>query len=110
MPKPVKIKKAKSFMFTTKHHSFAGWLGVVVCAISITVLVSSVYLSFINKGVSSVAIGGMGLSSLLLDFVGLISGVTSLNERDIHRWVPITAIVANIVMIVLWVAIVMHGR
>lgn len=110
MPKPVKIKKAKSFMFTTKHHSFTGWLGLVAGCISIGVLSTSVYLAFDNKGSSSVAFGSMGLFSLILDFIGLIAGITALNEKDIHRWVPIAAIVGNAVFMLAWIAIVFHGR
>jgi len=109
MPKPVKIKKAKSFMFTTKHHSFSGWLGVVAGCISIGVLVMSIYLAFINKGSSSVAISGMGLFSLVLNIIGLIAGITALNERDIHRWVPITSIVGNSLFMFLWVVVVFYG-
>jgi len=109
MPKPVKIKKAKSFMFTTKHHSFSGWMGFVAGCISIAVFVTSIYLAFVNKGQSSVAIGGVAFSALLLDFIGVLAGITALNERDIHRWVPIAAIVGNAIMIFLWVALVMQA-
>lgn len=110
MPKPVKIKKAKSFMFTTKHHSFSGVLGCVVCVVSIFVLVSSIYLAFRSAGKSTVAIGGTAFFSLILDFLGVICGLTALSERDIHKWVPIVAIVANGIVMFLWIAVVIHGR
>lgn len=110
MPKPVKIKKAKSFMFTTKHHSFAGVLGCVSCVISISVMIAGIYLSFRNAGKSSVAIGGVAMFALILNFLGIICGLTALSERDIHRWVPIMSIIANGIVLVLWIAIVIHGR
>lgn len=108
MPKPVKIKKPKSFMFTTKHHSFAGWMGCISGIISIGVFLSAVYLAFINKGRSSVSIGGAAFFAMILDFLGVISGITALSERDIHRWVPITAIAGNSVMLFVWVMIMIH--
>lgn len=109
MPKPVKIKKPKSFMFTTKHHSFAGVMGCLLCVISILVLVFSIYLSFVNKGKSSIMMGSQGFLSLILDFIGIIAGITALSERDIHRWVPIVSIASNSVILVLWVLLVIHG-
>jgi len=109
MPRPVKIKKAKSFMFTTKHHSFSGVMGCILCVISITVLVGGIYLAFVNKGKSDLMIGGCAFFALILNILGIISGLTSLSERDIHRWVPYTSIVANSVVLALWVLLVIRG-
>lgn len=109
MPKPVKIKKPKSFMFTTKHHSFSGIMGCIVCIISILVMIIGIYSAFINKGKSSLMIGSQGMLSLVLNFIGIISGVTALSERDIHKWVPITAIVANGIMLSVWILLVLNG-
>ena len=110
MPKPVKIKKPKSFMFTTKHHSFSGVMGVVVCVISILVMTGGIYMAFINKGKSNVTMGAEGLFAMILDLLGIISGITALSERDIHRWVPILSIIANMIVLAVWIALVMLGR
>lgn len=109
MPKPVKIKKAKSFMFTTKHHSFLGVLGCVMCVISAATMTFSIYLAFINAGKSTVAIGGMSLFALILSFIGIISGIVGLPERDIHKWEPITSIIANSAVLALWITLVIYG-
>ena len=110
MPKPVKIKKAKSFMFTTKHHSFSGVMGCVLAVISIAVLTGTIYLAFENAGKSTVMMGAQGLFALILDFIGAIAGITSINERDIHKWVPILSIVVNSLLLVIWVALVIIAR
>lgn len=110
MPKPAKIKKAKSFMFTTKHHSFSGVMGCVLAVISIVVLTGTIYLAFENAGKSTVMMGSQGLFALILDFLGIIAGVTSMNERDIHKWVPILSIVVNSILLVIWVLLVIMGR
>ena len=103
------IKKKKSFMFTTKHHSFPGVVGCIVGAISISVYIFSIYVAFENRGKIPTNISGMAVFALVSDFIGLLCGTTALSERDIHRWVPITSIVANSVMIALWVLLVLYG-
>lgn len=110
MPKPAKIKKAKSFMFTTKHHSFSGVMGCIACVVSIVTLVYGVYLAYLNAGQSSIKMGGIALLALILDFIGVIAGITGLPERDIHKWVPIVSIVVNAIMIGLWVLVVLMGN
>lgn len=109
MPKPAKIKKSKSFMFTTKHHSFSGVMGCIACVVSISVMVYGIYYAYLDAGRLSVSIGGMALFALVLDFIGIISGIAGISERDIHKWVPIVSIVANAVMLVLWVSLVILG-
>ena len=110
MPKPVKIKKPKSFMFTTKHHSFSGVMGVVMCVISIIVLIGGIYMAFVHAGKSNVVMGAESFFAMILNFLGVIAGITALSERDIHRWVPILSIVSNLVVLVIWISLVMLGR
>jgi len=110
MGRPVKIKKPKSFMFTTKHHSFSGVMGCVVCVISIVVLVGSIYMAFTQAGRSSIAIGGIGFFAMILNFIGILAGITAMPERDIHKWVPILSMVANAVILCAWIALVIYGR
>ena len=110
MPKPAKIKKAKSFMFTTKHHSFSGVMGCVLAVISIAVLTGMIYLAFENAGKSTVMMGSQGLFALILDFIGVIAGITSINERDIHKWVPIVSIAVNAIMMSIWILLVITAR
>lgn len=109
MPKPVKIKKKKSFMFTTKHHSFLGVLGAVVAVITATAAVFVVYESFINRGKTTVNLGGVGMFATIANVLGIISGALALNERDIHRWLPIVDIIANIVILTAWILCVVLG-
>ena len=109
MPKPVKIKKPKSFMFTTKHHSFSGVMGGVLGIISIGVLTSSIYFAFTKAGKSSVAMGGAGLFAMILDFIGVLAGLTAMSERDIHKWVPIASMIGNSIVLAIWIALVIYG-
>lgn len=109
MPKPVKIKKKKSFMFTTKHHSFLGVLGAVVAVITAATAVFVVYESFMNRGKTTANLGGMGMFAAIANILGIICGVLALNERDIHRWLPIVDIIVNIVILAAWILCVALG-
>lgn len=109
MPRPVKIRKKKSFMFTTKHHSFTGILGGVIAIVSITALCFCVYSSFMGKGVGNEKLGTIGLFAALSNVIGIICGVTSMNERDIHKWVPIAAGFINTVTLIIWIFLVILG-
>lgn len=109
MPKPVKIKKKKSFMFTTKHHSFLGILGAVVAIITICALFFVTYQSFFYRGKVSLNLGGVGLFAALSNIIGIISGLLALNERDIHIWLPISDITVNILMLLIWIFYVAFG-
>lgn len=110
MAKPKKIKKAKSFMFTTKHHSFSGVLGIVIGVISAIVMSFSIFLAYTNKGASNVAMGSVSLFALILNVVGIVAGTTALAERDIHKWVPIASILFNSVILAAWVILIMWGN
>ena len=109
MPKPAKIKKPKSFMFTTKHHSFSGWMGVILCVLSLAALTGGIYLAFINAGKSNIRMGSQGFFAIILNFIGLIAGITGYPERDIHKWVPILAMASNTIVMAAWVLLVIYS-
>lgn len=110
MAKPKKIKKAKSFMFTTKHHSFSGVMGIVIGVISAIVMSFGIFLAYSNKGASNIAMGGVSLCALILNIVGIVAGTTALAERDIHKWVPIASIIFNSIVLVVWVMLLIWGN
>lgn len=109
MPKPAKIRKKKSFMFTTKHHSFLGVLGAIIAVITVSSLIFLTYLCFIQRGKIAMNLGGVGLFACLANVIGVICGLLALNERDIHRWLPIADMVVNGIIIVVWVLYVILG-
>lgn len=103
------IKKKKSFMFTTKHHSFSGVLGCVIALLSIGIVAYSIYISFKNRGNVSLNLSGAAMFVAISDVIGLVAGISALSERDIHKWVPIAAIIANAIMIAVWVLLILWG-
>lgn len=109
MPKPVKIKKKKSFMFTTKHHSFQGVLGAFIACLTFASLIFVTYESFFYRGKATEKLGSVGMFSAILNVIGIVCGLTALNERDIYRWLPIADMIVNVVVLIIWVMYVLLG-
>ena len=51
----------------------------------------------------------MGFFAALVDVIGIIGGFLALNERDIHRWLPIASIAGNSGVLAVWVSIIILG-
>ncbi len=95
MGKPAKIRKKKSFMFTTRHYSFMSIIGILIglfCALVITMMV---VFSYRNAGDIGRSFGGIGLFSACLNIIAIICGAISIGERDVYITPGIVAIVIN---------------
>ena len=62
-----------------------------------------------RKMMQKKGIGTIGLFAALSNVIGIICGVTSMNERDIHKWVPIAAGFINTVTLIIWIFLVILG-
>ncbi|MCR4923076.1 MAG: hypothetical protein K5931_03625 [Lachnospiraceae bacterium] len=109
MPRPKKIKKKKSFMFTTRHYSFTGILSLFLALFSFVSFAGAVLVSYYSKGNVDIHFGGVGLFALLSNLTGIAAALVSLKERDIYTWMPNTALALNITDIVIWILIIIWG-
>ena len=109
MARPRKIRKRKSFMFTSRHYSMLSIVAFVMGLCSLAGMVGSILLAFAERGKPPAHIGGVGLFGMIGNVVGLIAGVNSLNERDIFRWVSYGAIGLNTAGAVLWIFLILLG-
>ncbi len=109
MPRPKKIRKKKSFMFTSRHYSFIGMLSIVLAMCSLIGMFTAILLSSYNGGKARGGYGGVGLFGTLANITGVIAGVISLRERDIYTWVPRLAIALNLVDIIIWTLLIAWG-
>jgi hypothetical protein len=103
MGKPVKIRKKKSFMFTTRHYSFMSVMGIVLGAINVFFGVAMVTESYRNKGSVDAGYGSAGLFSVFLSVIGIVCGIRSLGERDTYIAPAIVAIAVNGAVILWWI-------
>lgn len=106
MGRPAKIHKKKSFMFTTKHHTFTGIMSALLGVITAFLVVAMIMNSYSQGGDIPINLGGVGLFSVILNIIGVIYGRLGLNERDAHRTPPIFGIILNLAIIVMWVGII----
>lgn len=107
MGRPAKIRKKKSFMFTTRHYSFMSIMGILIGVICAGVVVTSVVHSYYNAGNIDAGFGGIGMFAMLLNVIGTICGVISLGERDIYITPAIVAIAFNSLMITGWIVMIL---
>ena len=107
MGKPAKIRKKKSFMFTTRHYSFMSIMGIMIAAVTIGVICGMVIQSYKSAGSVAVGFGGVGLFSAILNVIGILCAVASLGERDIYIYPAIVAISANGVILLSWIAMIL---
>lgn len=102
MGRPAKTHKKKSFMFTTKHTSFLGVLGIVIAVCAIAIVTTLIIASYHSAGNVEAKFGTIGLIVMILNLIGVISGLISLNERDTYITPGIIAISANGVILLMW--------
>ena len=106
MGKPAKIRKKKSFMFTTRHYSFMSITGILIAVFCACVVITAVMHSYSMAGNVGKGFGGVGLFSALLNLIGVICGIVSLGERDIYITPAIVAIALNGLMILGWLVLI----
>ncbi|HOO26834.1 MAG TPA: DUF6142 family protein [Lachnospiraceae bacterium] len=109
MAKPKKIKKRKSFMFTSRHQSEIGIMSFVLGAASFTGMAAAVSVSFAARGETAPGLGAVGFFAALANIIGIVAGILSLQERDIFLWLPRTALIMNILALALWIVLIILG-
>lgn len=102
MGRPAKIRKKKSFMFTTKHYSFMSILGTAIGVLCLAVAVMMLIFSYRKAGTVETGLGGVGLFSAFLNVIGILCGISSLQERDTYIAPAVVAIAVNAVLVTAW--------
>lgn len=109
MPKSKKIKKKKSFMFSSRHQSEIGLMSLVLGLASFAGMIASVIVSFAGRGETALRLGAVGMFAAIADVIGIAAGFISLKERDIFLWLPRTALILNACALILWIMLVVMG-
>lgn len=109
MARPRKIRKRKSFMFTSRHYSMISIVAFVMGMCSLAGMIGAILMAFAERGKPPVHLGGVGLFGMIGNVIGLIAAMNSLNERDIFKWVSYGAMGLNIAGVTLWVILIFLG-
>lgn len=110
MGRPRRIKKKNSILFTTKHHSFNGIIGTVLLVMCLLVMGTSISYAFHDISGIDESFGYYGFLTALLNVLGLIAGIMGYKERDSYKGAPITAIVGNSAMLIIWILLIVLSK
>ena len=99
----------KSFMFTTRKHSRNGIISVILGITSLTGLVTSILISFANRGDTPLRFGGVGLVGMISAVLGFIVGLMSTKEYDSYMLFPRMGVILNGIAVFAWAYIIVIG-
>jgi len=91
----------KSYMFTSKNHPLKGIMATILGILSIVTLLTTVYLSYRQGGVSSLRYGTAALLAVLFMITGIGLSAYCLVEKDNFKFFPILGLLLNIVSAVI---------
>ncbi len=102
-------RKKDVFKFTDRSHSVRGLISIIAGGISlVTLLVLSVISSF-SKGNGGLIIGVIGMLSFAISVAGFILGIKGCREKEIYYTAPITGMVLNGFLSIIFFVLYMMG-
>lgn len=87
----------KSYMFTNRNHPLKGIMATILGILSIVTLVTAVYLSYSQGGVSSARYGAAALLAVIFMITGIGLSAYCLIERDSFKLFPVLGMLLNVV-------------
>ncbi|MBR6452493.1 MAG: hypothetical protein IKS87_07290 [Lachnospiraceae bacterium] len=109
MPRPKKIHKKKSFMFTTKHQSENGIISLVLGILSLLCICAGIYMAFSGRGEVPEKNAAVGLFAALGDIAGIVAACLGMQEKDIYIWVPRIGLIINIAALLIWAVMIISA-
>ncbi len=97
-------------MFTTKHHSLQALMGLGLFLFTIIITIIAVIYSYRHAGEVDNHWGGVLFWNMLLNIIGIVYGVMSINERDSFKIESYIAIGGNVLLILGWIVLNILGR
>ena len=91
----------KSYMFTNRNHPLKGIMATILGILSIVTLITTVYLSYRQGGVSSLRYGTAALLAVLFMITGIGLSAYCLVERDNFKFFPVLGLLLNSVAAVI---------
>lgn len=90
------MKRRNGYIYTNKEHTKFGIMSTVLGVLANVTLLTSIYLSYTNKGVVPDRYGSAAFLAVVFMIVGIGLGLWSTIERDKFRFFSVVGIVVNI--------------
>lgn len=103
------MARKANFKFTDKRHAKRGIASMVLAVLSLAVFGGLIFVSFRMKGNGGVYIGSLGLTALIMNFVGLYEGIISFRETDKYYLFSKLGSILNVIIMVVWVSVFLMG-
>lgn len=102
-------RKKEVFKFTGRSHSVKGLISLVIAIVTLlTFFVISVVSSF-SKGNGGLILGVIGILLFILSTTGFILGIKACKEKEIFYKAPVTGMVINGLLSILFFILYMVG-
>lgn len=89
------MARKKGYIFTNKNHPLKGIMAVILGILSIATLVTAVYLSYQQGGISSARYGTAAFLAVIFMMIGMGLSVYSMTEKETFKLFPILGIIIN---------------
>lgn len=98
-------RKNKQVKFTDKEYSRRGIVSLVLSAFALGWLIYAVCQTFLLGDAAGNALGGVGMLALVLEIAAFVSAVRALREENVFRGIPTAAVVAAVILFLLWAGV-----
>jgi hypothetical protein len=102
-------RKKEIFKFTGRSHSVKGLISLAIGIISLLTFIIISILSSFSKGNGGLILGIIGLVLFVVSVTGFILGIKACKEKEIYYKAPITGMVINGLLSLLFLILYMVG-
>ena len=90
------MKRKNGYIYTNKKHSYFGIMSTILGILANTTLITSIYLSYTNKGVIPNRYGAAAFLAVVFMVIGIGLGLWSTVERDKFKLFSVIGIIVNV--------------
>jgi len=103
------FRKRDSIHFSGRRHTGLGILSAIFGIITVLGFITTCIISGVNKGEGGTIIGIIGILLFVLSLIGFVLSYKALKQKDIFYRFPITGMIANGFMLIIFMIIYILG-
>jgi hypothetical protein len=102
-------RKKETFKFTGRSHSIRGIISVILGCISFIAFIIISVISSLSGGNGGLILGVIGIALFILSCFGFVLGIKGCKEKEIYYTAPLTGLVLNGFLSVIYFLLYMAG-